>query len=63
MFYNIAESDKVYDKCHHLLNPFKSKETSHFYQMDQSISSSGMLGVVVFFILIQLLIEHPVSKQ
>ena len=48
MFYNIAESDKVYDKYLHLLNPFKSKETSHFYQMDQSILSSGMLGVFLF---------------
>ena len=32
---NIAELDKAYDKCHHL--PFKSNETSHFYQMDQFI--------------------------
>ena len=23
---------KAYDKCHHILNPFKSNETSHFYQ-------------------------------
>ena len=52
MPYNIAERDKAYDKCHHLLNPFKSNEISCFNQMDQSISSSGLLGVV-FFILIQ----------
>ena len=36
MLYNIAEPDKAYDKCHHLLNPFKSNKTSHFYQKDQS---------------------------
>ena len=61
MPYNIAEPDKAYDKCHQLLNPFKSNETSHFYQMSP-FSSSGLLGVV-FLILIQILIEHPVSKQ
>ena len=37
MLYNIAEPDKVYDKCHHLLNPFTSNETSHFYHMYQCI--------------------------
>ena len=37
MLYNIAEPDKAYDKCHHLLNLFKSNETSHFCQMDQPI--------------------------
>ena len=37
MVFNIAEPDKAYDKCHNLLNPFKSNVTSHFYQMDQSI--------------------------
>ena len=37
MPYNIAEPDKAYDKCHYILNPFKSNETYHFYQMDQSI--------------------------
>ena len=37
MLYNIAEPDKAYDKCYHLLNPFKPNETSHFYQMDPSI--------------------------
>ena len=61
MLYNIAEPDKAYDKCHHLLNPFKSNETSHFYQIDQSIFVLGLLGVV--FILIQILIEYPVSKK
>ena len=37
MLYNIAEPEKANDKCHHLFNPFKSNETSHFYQMYQSI--------------------------
>ena len=37
MLFNIAEPDKGYDKCHNLLNPFKSNATSHFYQIDQSI--------------------------
>ena len=31
MSYNIAEPDKAYDNCHHLLNTLKSNETSHFY--------------------------------
>ena len=62
MPYNIAETDTAYDKCHHLLKPFKSNGTSHLYQMDHSFSSSGLL-CVVFFILIQILIEHPVSKE
>ena len=62
MLYNIAETEKAYDKCHHLLCPSKSNETSHFYQMDQSffrLQSSWVL----FFIVIQILIEHHVSKQ
>ena len=46
MLYNIAEPDKAYDKCHHLLNPFKSNETLHFYQMNQSFLSSGLLAFV-----------------
>ena len=62
MPYNIAEPDKAYDKCHHILNPFKSNETSNFYQMDQSIFVSIVVGYC-FFILFQILIEHPVSKQ
>ena len=62
MLYNIAEPEKAYDKCHHLLNPFKLNETSHFYQMDQSIFVFRVVGCW-FFILIQILIEHPVSKQ
>ena len=37
MLYNIAEPDKVYDKFHHLLNPLTSNETSHFYQIYQSL--------------------------
>ena len=57
MFYNIAEPDKVYDN---LLNPFKSNEISYFYQMNLSFF---VFRVVLFFILIQILIEHPVSKQ
>ena len=44
MLYNIAEPDKAYDKCHHLLNPFKSNETSHFYQIDQSIFVFRVVG-------------------
>ena len=62
MLFNIAEPDKAYDKCHHLLNPFKSYETSHFYHIDQSIF--GLHGFwMLLFILIQILIEYPVSKQ
>ena len=37
MLYNIAKPEKACDKCHHLLNPFKSNETSHLYRLDQSI--------------------------
>ena len=44
MLYNIAEPDKAYDKCHHLLNPFTSNETSHFYQMYQSIFVFRVVG-------------------
>ena len=44
MLYNIVEPDKPYDKCHHLLNPFKSNETSHFYQTDQSIFVFRVVG-------------------
>ena len=44
MPYNIAEPDKAYDKCHHILNPFKSNETSHFYPMDQSIFVFMVVG-------------------
>ena len=62
MLYNIAEPDKAYDKCHHLLNLFKSNETSHFCQMDQSIFVFRVFGCC-FCILIQILIEYPVSKQ
>ena len=57
MLYNIAEPDQVYDN---LLNPFKSNEISYFYQMNLSFF---VFRVVLFFILIQILIEHPVSKQ
>ena len=45
MLHKIAEPDKSYDK-YNLLNPFKSNRTSHFYQIDQSISFPGLLGVV-----------------
>ena len=62
MLYNIAEPNKAYDKCHHLLNPSKSNETSHFYQMDQSIFVYSVVECC-FFSLIQILIEHPISKQ
>ena len=46
MPYNIAETDKayMYDKCHHILNHFKSNETSNFYQMDQSIFAFVVVG-------------------
>ena len=51
MLYNIAELDTAYDKCHHLLNPFMSNGTSHFYQTDQSFFR--LQGCwVLFFILI-----------
>ena len=62
MLYNIGEPDKAYDICHHLLNPFKPNETSH-------ILSNGPVHFLLqgccllFLILIQILIEHPVSKQ
>ena len=46
MLYNIGEPDNAHDKCHHLLNPFKSNETSHFYQMDQFIF---VFRIVVFY--------------
>ena len=62
MHHKIAEPDKAYDKCHYLHNPFKSNEFSHFYQMDKSVFVFRVFGVVVF-ILSQILIEHPVSKQ
>ena len=51
MLYNIAEPDKAYDKCHHLLNPFKSNEISHFYQMDQSIFVFRVFGCCFSFLL------------
>ena len=50
MPYNIAEPDKAYDKCHHILNPFKSNETSHFYQMDQSIFVFRVVGYCFSFL-------------
>ena len=30
MLYKIAETEKAYDKCHNLLNPFTLNETFHF---------------------------------
>ena len=48
MLYYTAEPDTAYDKCHHLLNPFKSNETSHFYQTDQSIFVFKVIGCVFF---------------
>ena len=50
MPYNIAEPDKAYDKCHQLHNPFKSNETSHFYQMDQSIFVFRVVGCCFSFL-------------
>ena len=47
--YNVAEPDKAYDKRHHLLNPFKSKETSHLHQMDQSIFVFRVGGCCFFY--------------
>ena len=44
MFFNIAEQDKAHDKCHHLLKPFTSNETSYFYQMYQSIFVFRVVG-------------------
>ena len=43
MLYYIAEADKAYDECHHLLNPFMSNE-SNFYQMYQSIFVFRVVG-------------------
>ena len=48
MPYNFAEPDKAYDKCHHILYPFKSNETSNFYQMDQYIFVFRVVGCVFF---------------
>ena len=50
MLYNIAEPDKAYDECHHILNPFKSNETSHFYQMNQSIFVFRVVGCCYSFL-------------
>ena len=62
MLYNIAEPEKAYDKCHHLRNPFMSNKTSHF--LSNGPVHFRLQGCwVLFFILIQILIEHPVSKQ
>ena len=46
MPYNIAETDKayMYDKYYHILNLFKSNETSYFYQMNQSIFVFVVVG-------------------
>ena len=48
MLYNIAEPDKAYDKCHHLLNLFKSNETSNLCQMDESIFVFRVFGCCFF---------------
>ena len=50
MLYNIADPDKAYDKCHQLLNPLKSNETSYFYQMDQSIFVFRVVEVCYSFL-------------
>ena len=44
------------------LNPFKLNGISHSYQSDQCISVLRVVGKY-FFIFIQMLIEHSVSKQ
>ena len=60
MLHNIAEPDKAYDKCHHLLNPFNSNET---FQLLSNGPVHFFRVFWVFFIHIQILIEHPVSKE
>ena len=57
---NEATNSLVLLRIQNTLNPFKRNEISHSYQLDQSIS---ILRVVGFFIFIQILIEHSVSKQ
>ena len=59
---NIAEPDKAYDKCHHVLNPFKSNETSYFLS-NEPVYFRLQGCWVLFFVPIQILIEHPISKQ
>ena len=44
-----------------ILNPFKPNGIPHSYKLDQSVSVLRFAGVV-FFIFIQILIEHSVSK-
>ena len=50
MLYTIAEPDKANDKCLYLLNPFKSNEISHLYQMDQSIFFFRVVGCCLSFL-------------
>ena len=50
MLYNIAEPDKAYDKCHHLLNPFKSNKAFHFYQMNLSNFVFRVVGCCFSFL-------------
>ena len=47
MLDNITEPDIAYDKCHHLLNPFKSNETSHF--ISNGPVNFSLQGCWVFF--------------
>ena len=50
ILYNIAEPHKAYVKSIHLLNRFKSNETSHFYRMDQSIFVIRVVGCCFSFL-------------
>ena len=43
------------------VNPFMPNGFSHLYQLDEFITNLGILSV--FFVFIQILIEHSVSKQ
>ena len=65
MPYNIAETDKaytyMYDKCHHILNPLSRMKLPTFIKLTSPFSSSWLLGIVLN--LIQILVDHPVSKQ
>ena len=63
MLYNIAEPDKAYNKCHHplILTLLSRMKLPTFIKWTSPFSSSGLLGVV--FILIQILIEHPIGKH
>ena len=56
------EAGKLMRWCH-VPNLFMPNGISQCYQLDQSISTSILRDMGVVFILIQILIEHSVSKQ